>query len=222
LNAAAKTHRRQHALLGALYAEDFDAPHNPTPSTPEPEPEPEIIEPVYTAADLDAARVEGRQAGLAESANGLAAARVKLLTDVTAGLQEGREACLQLAEAAAETIARTMLSALVACLPALCARHGETELRALARSLLPSLSEEKRIALRVNPLMVPGLSAEITALDPAIAESITLVGVEQMLPGDIKVTWQDGAAIRDTSQVRAAVEDALAALGLLEKEMLDA
>jgi hypothetical protein len=214
--------RRQHALLGALFAEDFDAPKNPPKPQPEPLPEPEIVEPVFTAGDLDAARAEGRQAGLAESANSLAAARVKLLTDVTAGLQAGRETCQQLAEAAADTIARTMLSALVTCLPALCARHGETELRALARTLLPSLTEEKRIALRVNPLMVPGLSAEIATLDPAIAEAITLVGVEQMLPGDIKVTWQDGAAIRDTNQVRAAVEDALAALGLLEKEMLDA
>ena len=222
MTAAAQMQRRQHALLGALFAEDFDAPETPAPPPPETVSEPEIIEPVFTAADLDAARAEGRQAGLAESANGLAAARVKLLTDVTAGLQDGRDACLQLAESAAETIARTMLSALVACLPALCAKHGETELRALARALLPSLSEEKRIALRVNPLMIPGLSAEIAALDPAITESITLVGVEQMLPGDIKVTWQDGAAIRDTGQVCAAVEDALAALGLLEKEMIDA
>ena len=214
--------RRQHALLGALYAEDFDAPKAPPPSKPEPAPELDIVEPVFTTADLDAARAEGREAGLAESANGLAASRVKLLGDVAAGLREGRETCQLLAEATAETIARTMLSALATCLPALCARHGETELRALARMLLPSLSEEQRIALRVNPLMVAGLSAEIATLDPAIAESITLVGVEQMLPGDIKVTWQDGAAIRDTAQVRAAVEEALAALGLLEKEMIDA
>ena len=91
----------------------------------------------------------------------------------------------------------------------------------MARSLLPSLVEEARISVRVNPLMVPGLQEEVAALEPAVAQAVEVLAVEEMPPGDIRVSWQDGGAVRNARQTRAAVEDALAAIGLLEREMAD-
>jgi hypothetical protein len=222
-----RVQERQTALLGALYAEDFDAPKIVAPPVPEPAAEPEVTIPVFTVADMESAHAAGRAAARIESANSLAAARVKLLGQISAGIAESQAAAASTAEDAAAAVARTMLSALAACLPALCARHGETELRAFVRALLPSLTEEKRITVRVNPAMIAGLTEEIASLDPAIADCVVLVPAEQMAPGDARVAWQDGSAVRDAGRARAKIADALAALGLLEpglreKEMLDA
>jgi hypothetical protein len=41
-------------------------------------------------------------------------------------------------------------------------------------------------------------------------------------PGDARVTWEDGAAQRDAGRARTALNEALAALGLLEEELTDA
>jgi flagellar biosynthesis/type III secretory pathway protein FliH len=220
-------HERRRTLLGVLYAEDFDADGTfaaaPKPAEPPAEAaEPEIVEPVYTAAEMEAARDEGRAAGRAETEHGLAAARTHMLGLIATGMDEARSAATQVAEAVAAEVARTLLTALVACLPALCAQHGATELRALAHAVLPALMDEPKITVRVNPSMIAAMSIEIAALDSEIAERIVLLPTEQLEPGDGRVSWQEGSAVRDAGRARAAVEDALAALGLLDKEMIDA
>jgi flagellar biosynthesis/type III secretory pathway protein FliH len=220
---------RRRTLLGVLYAEDFDTdglfatPPKPAAEAPPPEPpEPEIVEPVYTAAELESARDEGRAAGRAETEHGLAATRTHMMGLIATGMDDARSAAAQVAEAVAAEVARTLLTALAACLPALCAQHGATELRALARAVLPVLVDEPRITVRVNPSMAAAMMTEIAALDSEIAERIVLLPTEQLEPGDGRVSWQEGSAVRDAGRARAAVEDALAALGLLDKEMIDA
>jgi flagellar assembly protein FliH len=183
--------------------------------------------PVFTVADMESAHAAGRAAARLEIATSQAAKRINLLGQIANGIVESRAACAEAAEETAEAVARTMLSALAACLPALCARHGETELRAFVRAVLPSLVDEKRITIRINPAMIPGIAEEIAALEPAIVACTVLDPLESMAPGDAQVTWQDGSAIRDSAKIRTAIEDALAALGLLEprlqdQEMLDA
>ena len=216
--------KNQGSFLGALYAEDFDAPPPaPAPAAPpEPAPPPEPVEPVYTAADLAAAREDGRQAGRTESERSLAAARLQRLDQIANFLAASQASADAVAEAAADAIARTMLSALAACLPALCAQHGAGEVRAVIQAVLPGLAHEPRITVRVNPLLIPAMTAEIADLDSEVAERLLLVPVESMAPGDVRVNWQDGAAIRETGRVCAAVNDVLASLGLLEQEMISA
>lgn len=214
------------ALIGVLYAEDFDADDTIPVAAPivasAPPPEPEVIEPTFSADDLAMARDEARLQGRTEAEHGLAAARVRMLDLIAAGLADAREAAAAVAEARADTIGRIMLSAMVACLPALCSRHGAIELRALVQAVLPELVDEPRITVRVNPQMAAAMNAEITALDPDLAERIVLLPTDAMPPGDARITWQDGQAIRDAGQARRLLEDALAALGLLEREMTDA
>jgi flagellar assembly protein FliH len=214
---------QQPRFPGLLYAEDFDAPPRPPPApVAVAEPEPVIVEPTYSEADLAAARADGRSKGRMEADHGVAALHAKMLGEIARGLAEARADTRDAAAAAAEAVARTMLSALAACLPATCARHGEAEIRAVVRAVLPGLRDEPRIAVRVNPLMLPAMAEEIAALDAEVAAIVVVLPAEQLPPGDVRVTWQDGAAVRDTGRVRAAVADALAALGLLEKEMIDA
>ena len=209
------------SLLGVLYAEDFDDDGG-APAAADALPEPEVIEPSFTAAELDAARVEARAAGRLDAERGVAASRNHMLGLLATGVADARAAAAEVAEAAAEGVARCMLGALAACLPALCERHGAEELRALVRMVLPAMQDEPRITVRVNPRMLPAMQAEVAALDFEIAERVHLLATDALPPGDARISWVDGSAVRDAGRARAAVQDALSALGLLEQEMADA
>ena len=210
------------SLLGVLYAEDFDDEvQDLAAQEPGSVPEPELIEPVFTLAELDAARAEARQAGRAEAEHGLSESRNRLLALLAEGMAEARAGAYAAAEAGAEGVARCMLTALSTCLPQLCQRHGAAELRALVRTLLPALSEEPRITIRVNPHMLPAMQAEIAVLDAEIAERVHVLPTDALEPGDARVTWADGSAIRDTARARAAFAEGLASLGLLQREYAD-
>lgn len=213
-------------VLGVLYAEDFDdddeaAEAGAAPPS-DPVPEPEIIEPVFTAAELDAARTEARLAGRAEAEHGLAGARNQLLTLLADGVAQARASATEVAEMAAEAAARCMLGALAACLPALCEQHGAAELRGLTRRLLPALADEPRITVRINPHMLAAMQDEVASLDAEIAERVCLLPTDAVPPGDARITWTDGSVTRDTRRARQAFEDGLAELGLLQRERADA
>ncbi len=222
MNLEARLQERRR-VIGVLYAEDFDVEDVPEPD-PEPDflaPEPEFIEPLFTAAELDTARAEGQATGQLEAERSLAASRLQILEQIVAGLAEADHAAAAVAEAAAAGVARSLLAALAACLPSLCERHGATELQALMRSLLPSLASQPRITVRVHPQMVAAVMAEMTALDAEIAERMVLLPNDAIPPGDARVTWEDGTALRDTGRARTALNESLAALGLLEEELTD-
>ncbi len=205
-------------LLGVLYAEDFDLDG----AAPAETAEPEVIDPVFTAAELEAARAEGRAAGHMEAERGLAASRAHMLGLLATGVADARDAAKEVAEAAAEGVAKCMLGALAACLPAMCERHGAEELRALARYVLPAMHDEPRITVRVNPHMIAAMQAEVAALDFEIAERVHLLPTDAIAPGDARISWAEGCAVRDAGRARRAVEDALDALGLLEREIAHA
>ncbi len=206
-------------LLGVLYAEDFDDEGTVRASGDhDPAQEPEAIEPVFTPAEIDAARTEARLAGRVEAEHGLAAARNQLLELLAVGLADARAGAHDAAAAAAEGVARCMLSALAACLPTFCARHGAAELRALAGALLPALTDEPKITMRIHPQMLPMMQAELQAMDPDLAGRVHVSPTDAVAPGDARITWRDGSAVRDAARVRSAFEDGLALLGLSEKE----
>ena len=216
-----RPHRQ--SLLGVLYAEDFDddgtAPHaaEDTPAA-----EPEVIEPTFTVTELEAARAEGRAAGRAEAERGLAASRTHMLGLLATGVADGRAGAADAAIRAADSVAKCMLGVLLACLPAMCERHGVAELRALSRAVLPGLVDEPKIVVRVHPHMLPPMQAEVAALDFELAERIQLLPTEAVAPGDLRISWADGSVTRDTGKARTIIEDALAGLGLLQREIADA
>ncbi len=137
-------------------------------------------------------------------------------------MADGRAGARDAAMQAAESVAKCMLSALLTCLPALCERHGAAELRALSRAVLPGLVDEPKIVVRVNPQMVAGMQAEMAALDFELAERVHLLPTDAVAPGDARISWADGSVTRDAGKARQIVEDALAALGLLQREIADA
>ncbi len=210
------------SVFGVLYAEDFDE-DGEAPAVPDqPASEPEIIEPMFTAAEVEAVRAEARAAGRVEAEHGLAASRTHMLGLLAAGMSESRAAAAEVAEEVAGGVARCMLSALTACLPALCEKHGPAELRALTRIVLPAMLDEPRITVRVHPHMLAVMEQEVAALDIEVVERVHFKPTDAVALGDVRISWTDGSVVRDTGRARAAIEDGLAALGLLEREMADA
>ncbi len=197
-----------------IFAEDFDRP-----KAPEPPPTPEPLEPVYTAEQLQAARAEamreGHEAGLAE-ADGITAslARHALLT-IAESLQTAREDVRTIAEETAESLACLLMDAFATAFPALCARHADTELRAIVRAVVPHLHTEPTITIRASPHVTEALSEEIATLDPEVLDRVRIVPTDSVPEGDIRIAWRSGNASRDTARLWADIENVLAPAGLL-------
>ena len=201
-------------LFGVLFAEDFDEPPRPAAAPAEAVAEPEEIVPVYGVADLERAHADGLAAGRAEAQSDRARALAGAVAALGLKLQDAGPAAARVAEAAAEALARLLLAMLAAALPALCRRHAEAEVRAVMAAVLPALARQPRVQVRVHPDLIEPLAAQLRALGPELAELVVLTAAETLAPGDIRMSWQDGAAVRDTAALLAEIDDVLGVIGL--------
>jgi hypothetical protein len=201
-------------VLGILYAEDFDDPlPEAPPPTPEPDPEPPA--PAPTQVDIDRTCADAvRRARLAWDAE-QAERRGAALAAIAGAIHDARNAAEREAHALAEGTVATMLAMLSGVLPRLCERHGPGEARALVQLLLPTVRNEPRISIRAHPALVPALEDDLAQLDTELAGAVTIAGA-QMASGDLRVSWERGSFRRDSGKILAAIQDALAQLGLLE------
>ncbi|GAC1342795.1 MAG: hypothetical protein NVSMB18_17460 [Acetobacteraceae bacterium] len=203
---------RSTPLLGILYAEDFDDP-KPQDTV---EPVEEALPPPLTQADIDRACV----AAVEEARTGWEAIRTghrsQALAAISGAIEAVRDETGRETAALAEGIASTMLSMLSGALPVLCRDHGPAEARALVQRLIPLLRREPRITIRVHPSLVPVLRDDLAPLEDDIVGTIT-VAPAALAPGDVRVTWGEGSFVRDTQTILAAMQGALAELGLVDR-----
>ena len=164
---------------------------------------PPTADPVRTAAEIEedraAMRNEGFAAGLRAAESGLAAQRARILEDMASQIERSFQDAHKMIENSLGTVADAALSALVECFPALCDRHGASELRALVRSLLPSLTDELKLTATVHPSMEEVVRQEIVALK-ANPEQIMVKTSSDMLTGDVTLAWADGVASRNVGR----------------------
>ena len=211
---------------GILFAEDFDLPegfaHVLAPAEEdeeEAEPEPEVIIPSYSAEELEEAREKGfaagqragREAAQADSEAQIAAA----LAAITGSLHDAREAAAATASELAEGVTRLLLQGLASLAPALCARHGESEVAAVMALVLPVLRTEPRITVRVNPTLEDGIRARLARFDAELVARVAVIAAD-LPPGDVRIGWRDGEAVRDTTAIWRGIADVLTPLGLLD------
>ena len=194
-----------------LFDEDFDLPAKP--------PEPEVINPVFTAAELMAAREEAaqdsRDRAIAETEASARIASSRALAEIAAQITAAREEAAAIAEQSAEAIARLLLDCFATAFPALSARHGPGELAAVLREILPALHREPKITVRINPHLISSMTEEIHALDADLVARVRLIATDAVAPGDARVTWEHGAATRDAVSLWGQIESILAPVGLL-------
>jgi flagellar assembly protein FliH len=200
-----------------LFDEDFDLP--PPSATPS---EPEVIAPLFTLDELrtareDAAR-DSREATLVESAAGAAAATSRALASIAEQFSTARAEIASMAEQSSEAIVRLLLDCFATALPALSARHGAREAAAMLHRILPALHRELKITVRVNPHIVAVMAREIDSLDADLAANIRLVPTDAVVPGDVRIAWEHGAAVRDMKSLWQQIESILAPAGLLNTE----
>lgn len=204
---------RNHALSGVLYAEDFDAPEPapPAPATapPPPPPEPIVLEPTFSLADLRRAAEHAQEAGRAlerqESELNAASLRTDALGRIADALNQARGDADRIAADAASATADTVLAAVAAVLPGFARLRGMDEVAALLRLLLPAMSHEPRLGVRVHPSLIDGLRQDLAPLLQDGSTSIDWLASDAMQPGDVNVRWQNGMMVRDMTALCAQV-----------------
>jgi flagellar biosynthesis/type III secretory pathway protein FliH len=208
--------------LAMFFTEDFDPPKVVAPP-PEPEPvEPPELVPYFTEQELETARRDGYEAGVADlraaTLEAHEAALAQSLNAIAAGMTEASAAAARVAEAAAEGIARLLVRMLATMMPALCARYGPAEIDAVMRRVLPQLKSEPRIVVEVNPDNAEALRTSLAGLTSDLAERVSLIPASSVESGDVRLTWQDGEAVRDGAALWRQIAEVLEPLGLLSPD----
>jgi len=194
-----------------LFDEDFDLPAASM--------EPEVILPVYSAAEMMAAREiaaeESRDTALAEAGASSQAAVARALTEIAAQIGAARDEAASIAEQSAEAIARLLLDCFAAAFPALSMRHGPGEVAAVLGEILPALHREPKITVRISPHLFPAMSRQLETLDADLAARVRLLATDAVPAGDARISWDNGAATRDAVSLWNQIESILAPAGLL-------
>ncbi len=197
-----------------LYVEDFEALNRVPPSAPGTVP----AEPVYGEGDVEAARqagyAAGRAAGCEQALGEAEARRAVALEAIAAELRNAREQVAEMDGRRAAEVARQVVTALRTMLPDLTARFGAAEACTACRFVLGRISDEPEVTIRVSESARPLVQAEVDGLDPDRAPHVTLIADAAFAPGDVRITWKDGRAVRDSAAVLVAVEQILSACGI--------
>lgn len=212
------------AREGVLFAEDFD-----TPSAAAAVEEPDVIEPVFSTGDLAAARSaawqEGHAEGLRQAEAQDAAGTRQAIAAIAEQFTAERAAGAVWAEQSADAIARLLVESLAAMFPALCTRYGDAEVRAIVRIVLPALTQEPAITVRAHPRTAEAVAHEIALLDADLMARVHVVESGSVPPGDVRIAWRSGSAVRDAAGLWHQIAAVLAPAGLLRadatKETID-
>jgi flagellar biosynthesis/type III secretory pathway protein FliH len=127
----------------------------------------------------------------------------------------------QEADRAATAVARLLVRLVMKLLPAACARHGAGEIAEVARAVLPGLHQEPHVVVSVHPELAAVAEAELARLGSAMRQRAVLTPDDDVAPGDVRITWRDGSAARDTNELLQRVTAVFTSHGLLEAAATD-
>jgi flagellar assembly protein FliH len=192
-----------------LFDVSFDQPEPP-------EGAPRPAEPVFSQADLDAARGEGfalgRAAALAEAAAATEARIAAALEALQRGIEQlnaAREEMCRATERAALELMREVLRQAV---PALCRKEAFSELEALVARCFAEAFTEPRLVLRVNDALFDAMQSRIGTLSQTtgFTGKVVLLADETLSLEGGRIEWADGGAERDPLRLMTEIDAALA------------
>ncbi len=201
-------------------------PEEPPPPPPPPPP------PTFSEEELQMARETaftegvdaGRTAVLRSTEQALANALTVVATQVTGLFQAQRQAA---AQAQRESI-QVAMAVLHKMLPAACERHGLDEVVSVVSDMVKMILDEPRVIVRLAPTQVEEARERLTAAcaHQGFEGRLLVEPDEHFSPGDCRVEWAHGGAIREQAQLMAEIDDAVARalaspLGQEEKENRD-
>jgi flagellar biosynthesis/type III secretory pathway protein FliH len=207
---------------GILYAEDFDSP---TQDQSDEAAESLDPEPTFSAADLEAARAAGHEAGVSAAKIDAEALRADLhvaaLQSLADAMAATRKEAADIAEQRAQALSAAVMAVLSAALPHVTETHAKAELTAVLEALLPGLRTEPVLRVRVHPDLeecVRQVWQTLSQDEPA--GELQLTADATMARGDIRLSWADGRAMRNTADIWEAIRAALAPLNMPPLEEL--
>ena len=215
----------QMAELLKFFVEDFDAaPHAEAIATTVAEQQAAATA-NELAVDLEAMREAAYQDGLRDGLQQAAAARETAAARMVAALEDQLRAAqyqaAQEADRAATSVARLLIQFLMKMLPAVCARYGAEEIADVARAVLPGLHQEPHVVVSVHPAVAADVELELTRLGAEMKQRAVLEPTESVLPGDVRITWRDGSAARDTNDLMQRIAAVFASHGLLDRATIN-
>lgn len=202
---------------GVLYIEDFDDP--PGTSLATLQSAQGILVPSFSAEDLEAARqqayAEGTRDGQQSAMRERAHATRLLLENLNKSLAGAQEALVIQADLVAEELAKTLLTSLCGSLPEMCRSHAEPETRGLIKRIMPGLSREAHLEIRVHPDLVEVVRNELASLRQEMPEKLTVIADTTMEPTDIRANWKGGYLVRSSQLIWQEVREQLGIFDLL-------
>ena len=177
-----------------------------------------VVDNLVTRQDIEVARNDGfaagREAGRAETEAERAQLEIEVLGAIgrqVAALVQQRTATLGAMRKEgvmlAVSIARKLAGRLLAAQPL-----GEIE--ALIEECLQRLMGEARIVVRIRTELLDSMQAKVDKLAPKLgfAGHVILFGEDDLAPGDCRVEWADGGAIRTAASLEAEIDELLGRL----------
>ncbi|GLQ05849.1 FliH/SctL family protein [Sneathiella chinensis] len=188
--------------------------------TPQPPKKEEVTEVVpegppleYTAGDLDQARAEGREAGMAEgraeALQGIEATMAQTLEMMNAQLQatSGDHASrLENIRCEAASLAVAIANRLA---PAMMERAPGTEVLGMIEECLADLHDEPRFVVRASEMVCDALKDRIDKLAQAAGfmGKIILLPDETKTGSDCRIEWADGGVERNLAETQQKIAE---------------
>lgn len=175
------------------------------------------VEPLFSQAELAEVRQEGFDAGYAAGMAAAAASRaaackaaeIKAIGAIASAMADALQESARVADLAAEALARTVVAAMDAVMPDLIRRSALNEVSAMLALVLPGLSREPAVRVEVSREIAGSIGATLGSLPAELSNKITVVGMDDLQPGDTRVHWNAGYAGRQPAQVWQSVMDVL-------------
>ncbi len=184
-----------------------------------PPPEPEVVEPEISEADLEQARAEGRQEGLAlgreegrtEAFNGIEQTTQTLLLNLTGRVGELLSEQPRMHEQVAEEALKAASTILRKLVPSLEKSAALKEIEAVVSECLERAQDEPRLVVRVSEPMLEPVKSRIDALVKAegFEGKVVFLATDDLGDSDVRVEWADGGAERRTDEIWRDIDEIL-------------
>lgn len=201
-------------LHAGLLLESFDAARAAPESAPQPEPEPPP--PVLTAEDLAAAEARGFQNGFDAAQAQQEAAAVAALARLAEAVGRIDQQVTTALDQSSQAVGEVMLAALLAAIPPLRERLGADHAKAFAEIVIRDLPHDWTLGVHVHPSIMEELRARLVG-----PMRFVFHAREDLAPGDIDVTWEDGKAVLRGADTDAQIRSALESWQLIPRDRTD-